>query len=49
VDNPNDSKDDCMADVEPDMEHDKGIDDSECPEQQDAIATPNVPGMISPP
>jgi len=48
LDNPNDREDDCAADVESDIEHDDGIEDLESPEQWDASATPNVPGLIRP-
>jgi len=48
LDNPNDSEDDCTADVESDMEQDSGIEDPESPEQQDVSTTPNVPGLIRP-
>jgi len=43
LDNPNDSEDNCAADDESDMEQNSGIEDSECPEQQDVGAAPNVP------
>ena len=42
LDNPNDSEDDCMVDVESDMEQDKSIEDPECPEQREVSAAPNV-------
>jgi hypothetical protein len=45
-DNPNGREDDCAADLEPDIEQENGIEDPECPEQQDVRATPNVPGLI---
>jgi len=48
LDNPNDSKDDCSAAVESDMEQDNGIEDPECTEQRDVNAVPNVPGLIYP-
>jgi hypothetical protein len=48
LDNPNDSEDDCAADVESDMDQDNGIEDPESPEQQDVSAMPNVPGLIRP-
>jgi len=47
-DNPNDTNDDCSADVESDIEQDNGIDDPECPEQRDVSTAPNVPGLIRP-
>ena len=46
--NPNDSEDNFAADVESDMEKDSIIGDSECPEQWDVSAVPNVPGSILP-
>jgi hypothetical protein len=46
LENPNDSEDDCAADDESDIEHNNGIKDPECPEQQDVSAAPNVPGLI---
>jgi len=48
LDNPNDSEDDCAADDESDIEHNNGIEDAECPEQQDVSAPPNVPGLVRP-
>jgi len=46
LDNPNDSEDDCAADDESDIGPNNGIEDLECPEQQDVSATPNVPGLV---
>jgi len=46
--NPNDSEEDCAADDESDIEHNNGIKDPECPEQQDVCAAPNVPGLVRP-
>jgi len=46
--NPNDTEDDCVAANQSDMKRDPGIEDPESPEQQDVIATHNVPGMIRP-
>jgi len=46
LDNPNHREDDCAADDESDIEHNTGIEDSECPEQQDVSAAPNVPGVV---
>jgi len=46
LDNPNDSKDDCAADYESNIEHNNGMEDPECPEQQDVSATPNIPGLV---
>jgi hypothetical protein len=48
LDNPNDSEDDCVADVEYDMEHDNTIEDPESPEQRDVSAAAHVPGLIRP-
>ena len=48
MDNPNDTEDNCMAEVESDMEQDNRIEDLESPEQRDVCATPNVPGLIRP-
>jgi len=41
--NPNDSEDDCAADVGSYIEQDNIIDDPECPELRDVRPTPNVP------
>jgi len=43
LDNPNDSEDDCAADNESDIGPNSGIEDLECPEQQDVRAASNVP------
>jgi len=48
LDNPNDSEEDCAADDESDIEHNNGIEDPECSEQQDVSAPPNVPGLVRP-
>jgi len=48
LDNPNDSEEDCAADNESDIEPNTGIEDPECPEQQDVSAVPNVPGLVRP-
>jgi len=48
LDNPNDSEEDCAAADESDIEHNNGIEDLECPEQQDVSAAPNVPGLVRP-
>jgi len=48
LDNPNDSEDDCAAEVEPDIEQNNGIEDPECPEQQDVSAASNVPRLVRP-
>jgi len=45
---PNDSEDDCAADSESDIDPNNGIEDPECPEQQDLRAAPNVPGLVRP-
>jgi hypothetical protein len=45
---PNDTEDECMADVESGLEHRIGIKDTECPEQQNVSGTPNVSGLIWP-
>ena len=37
-----------MADCESDIVPNNGIEDAECPEQQDVSATPNVPGLVWP-
>jgi len=47
-DNPNDSEDDCAADVESDMDQDNSIEDPESQEQRDVSTGPNVPGLIRP-
>jgi len=43
LDNPNDSEDGCVADVESVIERDKCIEDLEYPEPWDVSATSNVP------
>jgi hypothetical protein len=48
LDNPNDSEENCAADDESNIEHNNCIEDSECPEQQDVSAVPNVPGLVRP-
>jgi hypothetical protein len=48
LENPNDSKEDCAAAYESDIEHNNGIEDPEFPEQQDMSATQNVLGMVWP-
>jgi len=48
LDNWNDSKDNCAADIEPDIEQWNSIKVPECPEQRDVGSTPNVPGLIRP-
>jgi len=48
LDNSNHSEDDCAADDESDIDPNNGIEDRECPEQQDVSAPPNVPGLVWP-
>jgi hypothetical protein len=48
LDNTTDSEDDCVADVESDMEQDNTFEDPKSPEQRDVSTTPNVPGLIRP-
>jgi len=48
LDNPIYSEEDCAADDESDMQQNNGIDDPECPEQQDVSAAPNVTGLVRP-
>ena len=48
MDTPIDSEEDCGADNESDIEHNNGIEDPECAEQQDVCTTPNVPGLFRP-
>jgi len=48
LDNSIGSKEDCAADDESDIEHNNGIEDLECPEQQDVSPAPNVPGLVRP-
>jgi len=48
MDNPTDSEEDCAADDESNIEQNNGIEDPECPEQQDVSAAPNVPGLVRP-
>jgi len=48
LDNPNDIKDYCSADVESDIEQGNGVKDLECPEQRNVSAAPNVPRLIRP-
>jgi len=46
--NPNDSEEDCAADVESDIEQGNGVKDLEHTEQWDVSAVPNIPGLIRP-
>jgi len=48
LDNPNESEDDCEADIKSDIEPDNGIKDPESPEQQDVCAAPNIRRLIWP-
>jgi len=48
LNDPNDSEEDCAADDESNVEPNTGIEDPECPEQQDVNAAPNVPGFVRP-
>jgi hypothetical protein len=48
LDNPNDSEDDCAADIQSDIEEDNSIEDSESPEKQHLSTIPYVPGLIQP-
>jgi hypothetical protein len=48
LDNANDSEDDCAADDESDIGPNNGIEDTQCAEQQDVSAVPNVPGLGQP-
>jgi len=48
LDNPNESKDDCDADNESDVELENCFEDPECREQREVCATPNIPGLIRP-
>jgi hypothetical protein len=46
--NPNDSEEDCAAADESEIEPNNGINDPECPEQQDVSTAPNVPRLVQP-
>jgi len=48
LDDPNDCEEDCAADDESNIEPNTGIEDPECPEEQDVSAAPNVPGLVRP-
>jgi len=48
LDYPIDSEEDCAADDDSNIEQNDGIEDPECPEQQDVSAAPNVPGLVWP-
>jgi len=47
-DNPNESKGDCTADVDSDIEQDNSINDPECLERWDVSVETNVPWLIQP-
>jgi hypothetical protein len=47
-DNLNNTKDDCVLDIESGIEQGIGIADLECPEQKDVSTAPNVSGLIQP-
>jgi hypothetical protein len=46
LDNPSNSQDNYAPDSESKIEHNKFIDNLECPEQQDVIATQTPPGLV---
>ena len=48
MDNPRDSEDDLAANDESEIDQNNGIEDAECPEQQDVSAAPDVPGLVRP-
>ena len=48
LDNPNDGKDDSATNDESDIERNNGIEDPECPEQQDVSGVANVPCVVRP-
>jgi len=48
LDDPIDSKKDCAAGDESDIEQHNGIEDLQCPEQQDVSAAQNVPRLVRP-
>jgi hypothetical protein len=48
LDNPKDSKDNCVADIESDIQQDNSIEDPQCPEQQYVSTLPNFPRLIRP-
>jgi hypothetical protein len=48
LENPNDSKEDCAADDESNIEHNNCVEDPEWPEPQVVSTTPNVPGLVWP-
>jgi hypothetical protein len=48
LNNPKDSKDNCVADIESDIQQDNSIEDLQCPEQQNVSTVPNFPRLIRP-
>jgi len=48
LDNQNDSTNDCVADVESDIDQANSIQDVEYPKQRDVSVASNVPGLIQP-
>jgi hypothetical protein len=46
MNNPNDSKEDCAADDESDIEQYTSIEDSQYPNQRDVSTAQNVPGLV---
>jgi hypothetical protein len=48
LDNANEREEEWVVDNDSDIEHNNGINDSECPEQKDLRAAPNVPGLVWP-
>jgi len=46
LDKSTDSEEDCSVDNESDIEQSNGIEDLECPGQQDVSAVPTVPGLV---
>jgi len=48
LDNPKDTEDNCMAEVESDIEQGNGIDEPGCTYQRDMSAPPYVPRFIWP-
>jgi len=48
LDNPSESEKDCAEDDVSVMDHNNGIKDPECPEQQGVSASPGVPGLVRP-
>jgi len=48
LDNPYDSENNCVAEVEYDIEQDNGIKDQKSPGQWNVSAAPNIPPLIGP-